>query len=145
MFLTIILLLILAVLVYIRLAPSPIEKWHGDPEELAATNKPNSYRLSAEKSVEFAVGADKLAVLLNDVAHDFSAATVLAQDADARITTYIARTKLMGYPDYISTKITAIDDSHAKLAIYSRSRFGRSDLGVNKKRVQAWLAALKTQ
>jgi len=28
------------------------------------------------------------------------------------------------------------------LIIYSRSRYGRSDFGVNRSRVKAWLAAL---
>jgi hypothetical protein len=29
--------------------------------------------------------------------------------------------------------------------VYSRSVYGRSDLGVNRKRIGAWLAALQTK
>ena len=55
--------------------------------------------------------------------------------------TYIQRTKVMAYPDYISVRAVAADGG-AQLHIYSRSRYGRNDFGVNKARVLAWLKKL---
>ena len=51
---------------------------------------------------------------------------------------------LFGFPDYVSVKFIEIDAANSTLAIFSRSRLGQSDLGVNKKRVEAWLGQLKS-
>lgn len=60
--------------------------------------------------------------------------------AEGRIT-YVTRSAFWGFPDY--TTVVALPVSGgATLAIYARLRFGRSDLGVNKARVLAWLDAL---
>ena len=42
----------------------------------------------------------------------------------------------------ITAEFIQIDEQRATLAIYSRSVYGRSDFGVNGKRVTRWLADL---
>jgi uncharacterized protein (DUF1499 family) len=37
------------------------------------------------------------------------------------------------------------DGDGSTIAIYSRSRFGYSDLGVNQRRVEEWMTALRTK
>ena len=49
---------------------------------------------------------------------------------------------LFAFPDYISVKFIEIDANTSTLAVLSRSRLGQSDLGVNEKRITAWLAQL---
>ena len=44
----------------------------------------------------------------------------------------------MGFPDYTTVQLK--DD---RLMIWARLRFGRSDLGVNRRRVDRWLADLE--
>lgn len=54
----------------------------------------------------------------------------------------IAKTRLLKFKDDISIRVVPSGQG-AALAIYSRSRVGHSDLGANRKRVQALLEELK--
>jgi len=47
----------------------------------------------------------------------------------------------MGYPDAISVKAVQTGD-RTGLMLWSRSRYGQSDLGVNQARIERWLTAL---
>jgi uncharacterized protein (DUF1499 family) len=51
--------------------------------------------------------------------------------------TWVARSALWGFPDYITAEA-----GPKGLAVWSRLRFGRSDLGVNRARLEDWLARL---
>ncbi len=55
---------------------------------------------------------------------------------------WVARTALVNYPDVVAAEVTPGGPAGAGLFLYSRSLFGWSDLGVNRRRVEAWLAAL---
>ena len=55
--------------------------------------------------------------------------------------TFVAVTPLLRFKDDVDVRFLAVDGG-ASLAIYSRSRVGYSDLGANRKRVEAWLQAL---
>lgn len=54
----------------------------------------------------------------------------------------VQRSRIFRFPDRISVRFIAITDASATLAIYSRAVHGRYDFGVNKKRVERFLAAL---
>jgi hypothetical protein len=51
---------------------------------------------------------------------------------------YVARSKWLNFPDLVAVQVTP----ESRLILWSRSVYGRSDLGVNKARLTAWLAAL---
>ncbi len=51
---------------------------------------------------------------------------------------YVARSWFFNFPDLIALQV----NPDSTLVIWSRSIYGQSDLGVNRKRVSAWLAAL---
>ncbi len=55
---------------------------------------------------------------------------------------FVARSALLGFPDLVTIAAAPHGAGSATLVIWSRSVYGRSDLGVNRKRVDAWLAAL---
>lgn len=55
---------------------------------------------------------------------------------------YVQRSRIFRFPDYINVQFIALNDKQSTLAIFSRSKYGYGDMGVNKKRVQRWLAAL---
>ena len=51
---------------------------------------------------------------------------------------FVARSAVFNFPDLIAVQVTP----ECGLILWSRSVYGESDLGVNRKRLQAWLAAL---
>jgi uncharacterized protein (DUF1499 family) len=57
---------------------------------------------------------------------------------------FIQYTRLMRFPDTIDVEVFAADP-RCTLAIYSRSLIGRNDFGVNRARVERWLAGLDSQ
>ena len=56
---------------------------------------------------------------------------------------YVARSAVFNFPDLIMVQVQSAGPGGSFLIIYSRSVYGRSDLGVNRKRVAAWLAAVQ--
>jgi len=54
----------------------------------------------------------------------------------------LQHTRLMRFPDTIDIEVLPAADNRATLAIYSRSLVGRGDLGVNRARIERWLAKL---
>ncbi|HUF56682.1 MAG TPA: DUF1499 domain-containing protein [Thermohalobaculum sp.] len=56
--------------------------------------------------------------------------------AEGRIT-WVQRSAVFGFPDYITAEARGADR-----AVWSRARYGRNDFGVNRARVERWLARL---
>ena len=59
-----------------------------------------------------------------------------------RMARILQHTRLMRFPDTIDIAVLPVGDNQSTLAIYSRSLIGRSDLGVNRARIERWLATL---
>ena len=55
---------------------------------------------------------------------------------------FIQRSKWLRFPDTITVKFIDLQEGQSTLAIYSRSHYGYSDLGVNRKRIESWLESL---
>lgn len=55
---------------------------------------------------------------------------------------FVQRSAVFRFPDTISVQFIPLETGGSTLAIYSRSKVGYSDMGVNRKRVQSWLGAL---
>lgn len=51
---------------------------------------------------------------------------------------YVLRSDWLNFPDLVTVQVTP----ESQLILWSRSVYGRSDFGVNKARLAAWLAAL---
>jgi uncharacterized protein (DUF1499 family) len=56
---------------------------------------------------------------------------------------YVARSAVFNFPDLIMVQVVNEGPAGSGLILYSRSVYGRSDLGVNRKRIETWLAALQ--
>lgn len=69
--------------------------------------------------------------------------TIIAADKDQ--IDYIQRTALIRFPDIITVRFIALSPGQSTLAVYSRSVYGTSDFGVNRKRIETWLAALNVR
>ncbi len=69
----------------------------------------------------------------------------LAQD-EARVQDrYLARTRIMRFPDTVSVRFIDLGQGRSTLALYSRSQLGQSDIGVNRARLLAWIKLLGDQ
>jgi uncharacterized protein (DUF1499 family) len=66
----------------------------------------------------------------------------LAEYAERRQAQWVVRTRLMNYPDIVVAEV-APTGGGTGLWLYSRSLLGWSDLGANRARVLAWLAAFE--
>ena len=58
---------------------------------------------------------------------------------------WVARSAVFNFPDLITAQVAAHGPDASTLVLYSRSVYGRSDLGVNRHRLDAWLAALNAR
>jgi uncharacterized protein (DUF1499 family) len=55
---------------------------------------------------------------------------------------YVQRSALFSFLDTITVRFIPLGDSGSTVAIYSRSHYGRKDMGVNRNRVEQWLSSL---
>ena len=58
--------------------------------------------------------------------------------------TFIQKTKFFRFPDWIDIKVYSIDDHTSTFVMLSRSQYGHSDFGVNKKRIEHFLKNFNT-
>ncbi len=121
---------VIALGAYIRLAPSDPADWHIAPR--VETNQ--DLQGGVLRVVE--TGPEGLA-RLDAIARNAPRTIVLAGSVSEGQITYITRTKIIGFPDY-----TTVQQDGDVLRIHGRLRFGRKDFGVNKARVDGWLAQM---
>jgi uncharacterized protein (DUF1499 family) len=55
---------------------------------------------------------------------------------------WVVRSAVFNFPDLVTAQVAPRGPDASVLILYSRSVYGRSDLGVNRKRLAAWLEAL---
>lgn len=126
---------------WVNLAPGDPARWHADPVAAAGTGRPNEAFVRPDASPVYPEAPERLLRRLDAVALAEPRTARLAGDPAEGFVTYVQRSRLIGYPDYVSVRAIPEGDG-ARLAIWSRSRFGYSDLGVNRARVDRWTAAL---
>lgn len=112
---------------YVRLAPSDPARWH---KPLKFTTD-RTFPGGVQKVVPGDLAAFAAIALANGDTQ------VLSGDVQSGRITFITRSAIMGFPDY-----TTVQSDGANLRIFGRLRFGRSDMGVNGRRVAGWVAAL---
>ncbi len=126
-----------------------------DFKTLQPSEKPNRYLLlpagfesSATpdgRSPAFTVDVASLAAALKRVALAEARTELLSADDDAGDYEFVQRSAVFRFPDLISVKIMPAGEGKSSLAVYSRAKLGYSDFGVNRKRVERWLAALEAE
>ena len=94
------------------------------------------------RSPVFDVGVDRLAAAWDAVIAEQPRVTPTRRDDAARQVEYVQRSRLFRFPDVITVQLVPLGPNRSTLAVYSRSRYGRRDFGVNRRRVDAWLARL---
>lgn len=135
----------LLLLILIRIAPMPVARWHVDPETAARPATPNFYLMRDEggdaPALHLAAPPAEVAAALDRVMRTRPRTRLLAGRAADGFVTYIVRTPVFRFPDAVSFRLSATEIG-TRVSVFSRSRFGRSDLGANRTRVRAILAEL---
>ncbi len=132
----------------VRLAPSDPGAWHVDPAVVERPGFPGHFLVRPEDgdSTGPVFAEDPAAVLAAFDAVALSTPRtqrLVGAVADGHVT-YLSRSALWGFPDYISVRAVPAEGG-TRLLIFSRLRFGSSDLGVNRARVEQWLAATQAR
>ncbi|NIA70806.1 DUF1499 domain-containing protein [Pelagibius litoralis] len=124
------------------------EDWHVDPVTIEKPDTENHFLLRPQggdgPAPVFQASPDAVVIALQEVIDETPRATVIDGSPGARHMTILVRSKLVGFPDFVTVKVLAADSGTA-IAIFSRSQYGKSDLGVNKARVENWVKALETR
>lgn len=135
----------------IRRAGNDEAQWHIDPLESTSTGHPNWYRLvPADAPVDrdpkrdgdppiYTQSADEVARAFGVFVQSESNVEVLAGAADDGFVTYIQRSTVFGFPDYISVSFIDLPEGGSTIAVFSRARYGQGDFNVNEKRVIRWI------
>jgi uncharacterized protein (DUF1499 family) len=89
-----------------------------------------------------ALSADALAGKVVQLAGDEPRTVIVSRDDARHHFVLVQRSLVFAFPDTIDIEIQPVDAGHATLALYSRSKYGRGDLGVNRARVKRWLGRL---
>jgi uncharacterized protein (DUF1499 family) len=129
--------------VYFRTAAMPPEVWHVDPAAVTPPASPNFELRTGDRAPVFDAGPDVMAARIDAIATAEGAEMIAGDLAEGHMT-YVARTRIMGFPDAVSIRLVPVA-SGTRVEIFSRSRFGYSDMGVNAARVERWIAAARGQ
>jgi hypothetical protein len=121
---------------YVRLAPDVVARWHQPLEEMATAAGIVSEPGGARAIVPVADGRAGLARFAA-VAEASPRVRLLAGSVEEGRMTWVVRSVVWGFPDYVTAEAAP-----GGLRVWSRLRFGRSDLGVNRARLEDWLAQL---
>ena len=93
----------------------------------------------------FDVPVEQLQVAWDEMLAEQPRLEVLRRDVTNTQIDYVQRTRLLRFPDLITVRFVPIDDTRSTLAIFGRSVYGKGDMGVNRKRVEEWLARVQAK
>jgi hypothetical protein len=127
----IILVLVVGGMLYVRLAPTDVARWHQPIEAVADAD--------LDGGAVRVVAVDESAWARVDAAARALDRTqpIAGSLTEGRIT-YRTRSKVIGFPDF-----TTVEYSDGTLKMFARLRFGASDLGVNAKRLERLLVVAR--
>ena len=135
-----VLVVVVGGLAWIRLAPSDPGRWHVDMAAPGFQPPHNAHVFCIRLGSRYDPAGDMTAVLarLDAIAMATPRTVRLAGSAETGRITWITRSVLMGYPDYTTAQVMP----GAGLCVMGRQRFGSEDLGVNARRIGAWMQDL---
>ena len=147
-----------AVLLFTPLGERPLAALFavGDVEsvdfvELKLTDKPNQFLVCPREfcgadphadSPVFDVSVEQLRVRWREVLAAQPRVELVVEDEEGQQFDYVQRSARFRFPDIITVRFISVSPSQSTLAIYSRSVYGKSDLGVNRERIEGWLDIL---
>jgi len=123
-----------------------------DFANLKLTDKPNQFLICPPSfcdasphadSPMFDVSVEQLRARWREVVTVQPHVKLLAEDEEGQQFDYVQRSARFRFPDIITVRFISVSSSQSMLAIYSRSVYGKSDFGVNRERIVAWLKTIR--
>lgn len=139
--LLLVIVIVLGAMAYVRLAPSDPARWNVDP--VTANDPGKAGVLLAPGTLRFELPPDELLTLLDGVIRAHSGTETLAGVPGDHQITYVVRSKWLGIPDYLTVRALPDGETGSTLAAVSRLRFGVSDFGVNRARLDSILSQVR--
>jgi len=93
-------------------------------------------------SPEFPVSATKLQRYISNTVKKQPRITYIASDEPTNRFEFVQRSLIFRFPDVITFQTIPLGSKSSTLAVHSYSIYGAGDLGVNRNRVETWLADL---
>ena len=134
--------LFVAFAVYVRVAPTNTEVWHNPKLPVMVDGEyPRAVGFVSQSSLDGK--GMKTLVRLDGIIRKTQRTTVLAGAVDVGKITYVTRSRVMGFPDYTTVRLSSRTPfEKSSLQVFGRLRFGQSDIGVNRARIEGWLTTL---
>ena len=123
--------LVVAFAIYVRVAPVRTADWHVPP--VGDESGPGGFAVVRDVTGT----SENVLQAIMRVAMATPRTTLIAGGVDEGMMTFQTRSRVVGFPDYTTVMVR-----DGRLIIHARLRFGQSDLGVNRARVEAWLDRL---
>lgn len=123
--------IVVAGLIWMRVAPHDVARWHvpvGQADDLTGPG----WAVRVIRTRPGILGGIHEAML------DMPRTVLLAGSLAENRLTYVTRSKWIGFPDY-----TTVEQAADTIRLYGRLRFGRSDLGVNARRLDRAVKAVQ--
>jgi Protein of unknown function (DUF1499) len=79
------------------------------------------------------------------IAHDFPQAVRVDDRKNPRQLRYVTYSPLMRYPDTTTVEAAPLPDGRTGLRAYAKAQLGSGDFGMNRKRLETWLADFLSQ
>ena len=93
-------------------------------------------------SPDMPVDADRLVRLWPEVVQAESGIVMIEARPDRRRFVLIQHSAALRFPDVVTVEFVALGPRRSSVAVYSRARYGKLDFGVNRRRVETWIARL---
>ena len=123
--------------VYMRSVVHDPARWHIDPASVSVDDIQSRNQFLATHT--YAVSPSELSIAVEEAL----GGELLAGDLSQGWATYVIRTRLIGFPDYVSVRVSGTS-TRSSVTLFSRSRFGYSDLGANRSRIERVFNVMKS-
>lgn len=133
-------IIVIAALVF-RYWPVDTDAMHEDPA--APEKKRSEVRLIGREAPRYRATAEEVLEAFSDIATSDAGVHRVEGSVDEGMITFQARSRFIGFRDFITVKAVDEGKDLAKLSILSRPRINGHDWGVNAARLDRWLQEME--